>query len=268
MAEAKRCEFLLVRYVPDAVRGEFVNIGVLLLQEAGRQAKARFTHDWRRVHRLDPAADVEMLAAVGAEVQKALEAGDVDRTQMLHLLDDCCANAVQVTAPQALLAEAPERELERLAEMYVEQVPQAMPRDSAGRTAIVAQMRHAFETAGVWPMMFKKIAVAPYTHPGDPLKIDCGYRPNGVFKLFQAVALEAGVDAAKVLAFTCPRIREGVARILHARTELAAIVEDHLPGEREDIAFALETLKESSIQVATTSDLPQLAETARRELRA
>jgi hypothetical protein len=267
MSKPKRCEFLLVRYVPDVVKGEFVNIGVVLLQEEGGIAEARFTRDWRRVHRLDPAADVEMLAAVGTEVQQALVAGGVDRARILHLLDDCCANNVQASVPQALLTEAPKRELERLAEMYVERAARSGPRDSAGRAAIVAHMRHAFEGAGVWPMMFKKISVAPYTHPGDPLKIDCGYRPNGTFKLFQAVPLEAGVDVAKVLAFTYPQIREGVARALNASTELAAIVEDRLPRERPDIAFAIATLERSSVQVATTSDLPQLAETARRELR-
>ncbi len=50
------CEFFLLRYVPDVVKGEFVNIGVLLREtagsrQAGRQAWAqvRFTRDWSRV---------------------------------------------------------------------------------------------------------------------------------------------------------------------------------------------------------------------------
>ena len=42
--------------------------------------------------------------------------------------------------------------------------------------------------------------------PGDPLKIDCGYRSDrsravaAVVRMFHAVSLEADVEAAKVLA--------------------------------------------------------------------
>ncbi len=32
MADVKQCEFFLLRYVPDVVKGEFVNIGVVLLE--------------------------------------------------------------------------------------------------------------------------------------------------------------------------------------------------------------------------------------------
>ena len=32
MAELKQCEFFLLRYVPDAVKDEFVNIGVVLME--------------------------------------------------------------------------------------------------------------------------------------------------------------------------------------------------------------------------------------------
>ena len=35
MTERIQCEFFLLRYVPDAVKNEFVNIGVML-REAGR----------------------------------------------------------------------------------------------------------------------------------------------------------------------------------------------------------------------------------------
>ena len=38
MPERKQCEFQLIRYVPDPVKNEFVNIGVLL-PGGGRRAK-------------------------------------------------------------------------------------------------------------------------------------------------------------------------------------------------------------------------------------
>jgi hypothetical protein len=280
MTRQQRCEFLLVRYVPDAVKGEFVNIGVVLLDKSSGTAEARFLRDWRRIRRLDPVADLEVLAAVAADIQQSLGAGGADHARMLQLLHDSCANTVQISEPKALLTDSPARELEYLLEMYVDRIARGARRESAGRAAMVAKICRAFQHAGVWQVMSKKIPVAPYTHAGDPLKIDCGYRPNGVLKLFHAVPLyPAGpkpdtlatplfVDAVKVLAFSFPQIREGVARVLGAATILTAIVEDGLPGERQEVAFALETLQRSSILVATTGDLPRLAETARQELRA
>jgi hypothetical protein len=43
---------------------------------------------------------------------------------------------------------------------------------------IQAGMRGEFERAGVWDLLRKQIRAAEYTRPGDPLRIDMGYRPN------------------------------------------------------------------------------------------
>ena len=73
--------------------------------------------------------------------------------------------------------------------------------------------------------MRKRIAASLYTRPGDPMKIDCGYRPNGVIRMFQAVSLEGDVEAAKGLAYSAPQLREGVQRVESAKLELTAVVE-------------------------------------------
>jgi len=72
MAEKHQCEFFLLRYVPDAVRNEFVNIGVLLVEADAGFADIRLTKDWRRVRCLDSDVDVEMLEAIGREVGRRL----------------------------------------------------------------------------------------------------------------------------------------------------------------------------------------------------
>lgn len=274
MAEKKQCEFFLLRYVPDAVKDEFVNIGVVLV-EAGDSpagfADLRFTHDWSRVRCLDPAADVEMLAALEADLRKGL-AEVRERDGLLRKLNDSFSNTLQLSPVKPCLAESPREELGRLAEMYLEsrRGREEKTRAAAGRQAIFQSMRAAFEHAGVWrlPQMRKRIAVAQYTRPGDPLKLDCGYRPNGVVKLFHAVSLAAEVDSAKVLAFSFPLIAEGIRKKEKAKTELTAVVEDNLDRKDEAIAFALATLKGSHIAVAPQAELPRIAEAARRELRA
>jgi len=269
MADALRqCEFFLLRYVPDAIKEEFVNIGVVLLDPAGGFAEVRMTRDWRRLRCLDPAADVEMLMAMQGEIRQLLQAGGDDRQRIVHLLHDAFSNTVQVTLPKGCLTPAPELEVGRLAEIYLEaRRPRTGRRDNAGRGAILARMRDAFTQAGVWRLMRKKIAVSEYTYPGDPLKLDCGYRPNGVIRFFQATPLAADIDAAKVLAFSGPQIVAGVARVEKAEAELTAIVEDRLDREDEETAFALRTLEQGSILVATTAELGRLAERARTELK-
>jgi len=267
MAERKQCEFFLLRYVPDAVKDEFVNIGVVLLENGSGFAEVRLTEDWRRVRCLDPAADMEMLEAMGTEIRERLKTGAGDRERILHLLRDSFSNVVQATMPQACLTESPHKEIGRLADMYLETRRQAAQRENVGRGAILARMRDEFEHAGVWGLMAKRIAAAPYTHAGDPLKLDCGYRPNGVIRLFHATSLATDVDAAKVLAFSFPRMAEGIARVEKAQAELTAIVDDDLDRTDEAIAFALETMTQSRILVASANELGGLAERARVELR-
>jgi hypothetical protein len=264
MSDLKQCEYILLRYVPDAVREEFVTLGVLLLD--GGAPRLRFTQDWRRMRCLDPAADVEMLAALEADLNAQLTNGVLARATLLKKLQDYCSNGIQFTAPKACLAQDAALELETLARMYLER-RRVSAREASGRQAIVTQMKDAFEQAGVWARMRKRIAAAQYTHKGDPLRIDCGYRPNGVIRLLHAVSLESDADTAKVLAFSYPDLRDGIARAENAKSELTAIVEPDLNREDDAIAFALAVLQRSDIAVATTSDLPRLAETARVVLR-
>ena len=72
MAERKQCEFQLIRYVPDPVKNEFVNIGVLLRASAGEQSALRFTRDWARVLCLDPDAHTQMLETSGDRNRTAI----------------------------------------------------------------------------------------------------------------------------------------------------------------------------------------------------
>jgi hypothetical protein len=134
-------------------------------------------------------------------------------------------------------------------------------------------MRSEFERAGVWELMRKRIAASAYTRPGDPLKIDCGYRPNGIVRMFHAVSLEGDLEAATVLAFSSAALREGVQRVENAGLELTAVVEplrqvdETAEGEAaERYRFGIETMEREMIRVLTTNDLPRAAETARREL--
>ncbi len=299
MSRRMECEFSLLRYVPDPVRNEFVHIGVLLRAGQAESEKTdgtrpaarrilgvKFTADWRRVRCLDPEADTEMLEALEAELRRRFAAEP--EGNLMHVLEDSFSNCVQMSESRGYLVESVEAGIEELMRLYVE--PQRRERMSrvSGRAAIQGAMRTEFERVGVWELMRKRIAAAEYTRPGDPLRIDAGYRVDGRedgsrIRMFHAVSLEhvggagggMGVEMAKVLAFSAAGLRAGVERIEKAALELTAVIEPwaKFAARSQDEAdregayrFAVETMEEHRIHVRTTAELAAIAETARVEL--
>lgn len=306
MTSRRQCEFFLLKYVPDPVRDEFVHVGVIVRERDGDglRTAVKFTADWRRVRCLDPDADTAMLEGLESELRRRFE--QEPEGNLFHVLEDSFSNSVQMTRGKAYLAESMDAGVDELMRMYVEPRKRERAAKLTGRAAVLAQMRGEFERAGVWELMRKRIAAAQYTRPGDPLRIDAGYRPNGVIRMFQAVSLDAagasgqGLEAAKALAFSAPALMAGVERVEKARLELTAVVEPlrevQGPGtrdqglgtrrqgsgfRREDEAglesgnservegyrFAVQTMEEQRIRVVTLADLARVAETARVEMR-
>ena len=158
---------------------------------------------------------------------------------------------------------------------YVDSPRRERRQRRGGRSALIAAMRTHFEAAGVWTLMRKQIAAAHYTKPGDPLRIDCGYR-NGQVKMFQAISLEADAVDAKLLALSAHSLGRGAKDRESKTLELTAIIEpigwpegDEEPDEE----------RQRSLQICVrhhggtpdpgddlSSDLTHIAETARMEL--
>jgi hypothetical protein len=287
MLDRVPCEFFLVRYVPDIVKGEFVNIGVLLREAAdppggNAPVRIRFTRDWSRVRCMDASADVSLLEDLEQELTRRLTTGPTERepASVLAVLEGSLSNSIQMTEPRAALAENLTTELEQLMRLYVEPMAQAVPlkpsRKSTGRPAILHAMRTHFERACAWQLMNKRIPAERYTRKGDPLRLDCGYRTDArtgnALRIFQAVSLEGDVESAKVLAFMAPQLEAGVRRIEDAALEVTAVIEPVnaiAPEEgelRERYRFGVETMEQQGIRVLPMGRLAEAAATARLEL--
>jgi hypothetical protein len=266
MADKIQCRFFVLRYAPDAVKNEFINVGLVLLPPAG-SAQVRFTRDWSRVLCLDPEADVEMLQALESDLRNQLREMNGDHDLILRRIQDSFSNAIQPSEFQACLAASAVDEADELARLYLERPRRRQQtREPGARVAIVARMRSEFEAAGVWPLMQEKIPVSRYTRSGDPLKIDCGYSPNGTVKLFHAVTLSSDINAAKVLAFSFPQLAHGIKKAEGKQALLTAVVEDNLPTDDESVAFARETLEQNAIRIAPVNSMAAIAREAAREL--
>ena len=264
------CEFFLIRYVPDLIKNEPVNIGLVMLDSEGGNgfAGVRFASNFERVRCLDANADVEMIHALAEDIRQKL-ATAANRHEMLRIMQDF-SNTLQISETRGCQTDSPQQEMEKLAEMYLESMPATKePRavSARGRASLRRSMQRPFEDAGVWPLMQKNIAVSTYASSHDQLRIDCGYRPDGTFNMFHAVSLRTDPDYAKSLAFSYPRLAAGIARVEKAEARLTAVIENDLDRKSALVAFAYEAFEESLILVATLSEVPRLAELARKELR-
>jgi hypothetical protein len=107
LADKREVEFFVLRYVPNAVRQEFINIGILMVEvDANRKvlAEVRFAKDWRRLQRLDPEADVDVLEALLREIRA--EVGQFrDPTMLLERMEDSFSNVIQLSGPLPVVAE-------------------------------------------------------------------------------------------------------------------------------------------------------------------
>ena len=268
MAERRQLEFFLLRYVPHAVRQEFVNIGVLMI-EAGANgaviADVRFAKDWRRLQCLDPQADLDVLEALLREIRS--EVGEMrDRAALLKRMEDSFSNVIQLSAPLQVVTAAPALEMETMSSMFLDEQRVASTRVLTGRQRILGVMREAFEGAGVAKFL-AAVPVAPYTKPGDPFKFDFGYNTGKEIKLFHAVSLKAGVESAVMLAARYPKIAPVMAQVTQATPLLTAVIDDELDRGQEAVQFALSMMEEERIRIAVAAEMPLIAEVARRELR-
>jgi DUF3037 family protein len=270
MAERRKLEFFLLRYVPDAVKGEFVNFGLMAIEngpDGARLIDVRFTRDWGRVLCLDPQADVDVLSALQKEIRQEI-GRKRDELTLLRKMEDSFSGVVQLSPVVPVLTERTAvSEIEDVARMFLDTAKVYRTREPAGRQKILVTMRDEFKKAGVLPLL-NAVPAEPYTKKGDPFEFDFGYRFGSEIKLFHAVSMRASIDVAVMLAARYPKIVPVMAQLTATTPLLTAVVETELDRTRSEIGFALEMMEESKIRVARASEMAGIAEVARRELRA
>lgn len=120
--ERRQFEFFLVRYVPNPVTAEFVNIGIILheLEGSGGTAAIRITRNWNRVLCIDPEADTEMLEGLEEDINSQFAEGKENVKVLLSALQQQLSNILQITEPTVTLGANLAAETDRLMVMYVD----------------------------------------------------------------------------------------------------------------------------------------------------
>ena len=183
----------VVRYTPNLVRDEWINIGILLFDPASGRVVRRLMEEpgeFARVRRLHPAADEELLRRLPEEFesQLAAEAGDG-----AEISGSPGADAFECRAAWPAQGPAGRGHGRRTRPP----VPRSMSsRRATGRSyrrSLHAQRHPQARQSGL-PHRGHLAAPGPavrvdeFTYAGDPMRIDYAYRRNGTRGFVQALA--------------------------------------------------------------------------------
>ncbi len=267
MAERRQLELHLLRFLPHALRDDFVTVGLLLLESDGGFAEVRFTRDWKMLQCVAPEVELEWFEMVEREIRGKLESLR-RREDLMQLMNERFGTMIDVAPAKAVLTEDPAKEMEVLTSMYL--VPMGggdRAQQRTGRVAIVSTMKEAFTNAGVLELMQRDLDVVKYTGQGDPFRIDFGYRVGSAVKMFHAVSVAANVDQALALAYRYSRVDAGM-RQEQLQASLTAVVDQEMALREEKTRFAIGMLEQNSVRVRTVGEMAEIAGEVRRELRA
>lgn len=259
--------YRVLRYTPNLVRDEWVNVGVLLEDPQKRRARARLIEDESelvRVRRLHPNADEALLRALPAHFESQLTAAGDEATGWIGKLDSTLSNTLQFSAQKAVLAEEFDAELDRLYHDHVA-LPPRQGRGAAmlesTRAWIRAKLSDVFRRHKVLGKMQRGVKVEEFTQAGDPMRIDYAYRMNGTRGFVQALSLGRDPAQAKVLAYTAECIRAK-----HAHSEFTAITEVAPLIENSRHQFIVRLFDEQKITIVPLSQAEMFAERLRPRL--
>jgi len=257
--------YRVLRYTPNLVRDEWVNVGVLLeeVEGAAPRRDARFIEEdaeIARVRRIHPGADETLLRALGADFDARLRSPGAATD--LEKLDQTLSNALQFSPPRALLAENFDAELDRL---YREHVARPPARRGgiieSTREWIRGRLHDVFYRRGILGKLEHGVRVEQFTQPGDPMRLDYAYRYNGTRGFLHPVALGRDPAQAKVLAYTAEQIRRQV-----AKAEFTAITEiEPEPGNRRH-EFVSRLFEAQAISIVPLNRIERFAEELRLRL--
>ena len=89
----------------------------------------------------------------------------------------------------------------------------------------------------------KAVRVSEFTFPGDPMRVDYGYRKNGTRGFVRTLSVSRAPADCKLFAYTADRIAK------HVQSEFTAVTDIPLqPEHNERHRFVRDTLRDANIQ--------------------
>lgn len=245
--------YRLLRYVPNLVRDEWVNVGVLIFDSETGERRLRMIEDheeFARVRRLHPSADQAVLRRLREHLESRFDSvvesngNATDWQQALAKWDNTLSEALQFAEPKGVLGADLDEELERL---YTDHVrPERAWRVGApgSRAFIRNYCSQVWKQAQLWGRVERSVRVAEYTFAGDPMRLDYSYRRNGTRGYVQTISVSRAPSDCKLYAYTATRI---AARAPFA-SEFTAVTDLALQDNNERHRFVRDTLRDAGIE--------------------
>jgi hypothetical protein len=254
--------YRVLRYAPDPVRDEWVNIGVLVFDPGGerRLRLIEEPEEFARVRRLYPTVDESVLRLLRNNLEDRLanasqlfpgngeaHGGGNGRPDWLKLLgkwDETLSLLLQLAPKKGVYASDIDAETERL---YADHVAPKRGGARVGapgsRGMIRSYCAQVLRQARLWDRMQKGVRAEEFTFPGDPMRIDYGYRRNGTRGFVQTLSVTRAPGDVKALAYTVERIRGKL-----SSSEFTAVTDVHLIAENERHRFVQDTLRDVRVE--------------------
>jgi hypothetical protein len=253
----------VLRYTPNLVRDEWLNIGVLVFDPESGERRLRLIEEadeYARVRRLHPQADEALLRRLRDNLEdRFARAGELfggsgdgrdegnGRADWLKLLgkwDETLSHALQLAPQKGVFANDLDAETERL---YADRVAPQRAASRVGapgsRGAIRSYCAQVWKQARLWEKLEKGVRAEEFTFPGDPTRIDYGYGRNGTRGFVQTLSVSRAPGEVKSLAYTVERIRNKV-----KSSEFTAVTDVRLLAENDRHRFVQETLLDAGVE--------------------
>jgi hypothetical protein len=252
----RACAYRILRYTPNLVRDEWVNIGVLLFDPDTGERRLRVIEEqdeYNRVRRLHPQADEALLRALRDDLEDRFQSAAANGgkghagnwLQLLAKWDETLSNALQLAPQKGVFAADLDAELERL---YADHVAPQRTVGRVGAPGSRATMRsycsQVFRHARLWDHLQKSVRAEEFTFPGDPMRLDYSYRRNGTRGFVQTLSVTRAPADAKLLAYTAERITAKAS----VKTEFAAVTDVALDAGNDRHRFVRDTLRDVGIE--------------------
>lgn len=246
--------YRILRYTPNLVRDEWVNIGVLLFAPETGERRLRLIEEQdelNRVRRLHPQADESLLLRLRDDLEDRFQlvnggsGNGHDWQALLEKWDDTLSNAVQLSPQKGTLAQDLDAEMKRL---YNDHVAVRRGPARVGATNTRAQMRsyceQVFRQAGLWDRIQQRLRVSEFTFPGDPMRMDYAYRRNGTRGFVHTLPVRRAPGETKNLAYSAERISSKAPW----KSEFAAVTDVELSDAIPVHRFVRDALRDAGIE--------------------
>jgi hypothetical protein len=260
----RTCAYRVLRYTPNLVRDEWVNIGVLVYDPQSGERRLRLIEEqeeYTRVRRLHPEADESLLRALRDDLESRFDSArsanghgsnggasnGAALQELLRKWDDTLSNALQLAPQKGVISSDLDAELERL---YGDHVSLPRPSSRVGTPGTRAQMRsyctQVLRQARIWDRIHVQTMVraSEFTFPGDPMRIDYTYRHNGTRGFIQTLSVSRSPADSKGIAHTF----KDIAVKSSLRTDLTVVTDIDLKVPNERNRFVDRTLRDAGIE--------------------